>query len=77
MYSVKKLVQTIKSITAREIFKACPEVKQQLWGDTFWTDDYYASTVGLHGNEQSIQQYVKNQGKEQEYQSLHIANSLN
>jgi len=77
MYSVKKLVQTIKSITAREIFKACPEVKQQLWGGEFWTDDYYASTVGLHGNEQSIQQYVKNQGKEQEYQSLHIANSLN
>lgn len=27
MYSPKKLVQIIKSITAREIFKACPEVK--------------------------------------------------
>src|SRR5215212_8391934 len=28
MMSPKKIVQTIKSITAREIFKSCPEVKK-------------------------------------------------
>ncbi len=71
MYSVKKIVQIIKSITAREVFRICPEVKQQLWGGEFWSDGYYSSTVGLHGNEQSIQQYVKNQGVEMEYQLLH------
>src|ERR1043166_9232068 len=27
-YSPKQLVQTIKSLTAREIFKSCPKVKQ-------------------------------------------------
>ena len=32
MYSPKKIVQTIKSITAREIFRSCPEVKKYLWG---------------------------------------------
>ena len=30
MYSVKKIVQMIKSITAREIFRRCPQVKKQL-----------------------------------------------
>ena len=29
MYSPKKIVQTIKSLTAREIFKRCPEVKSK------------------------------------------------
>ena len=61
-YSVSKVVTIIKSITAREIFKRCPEVKEQLWGGEFWTDGYYASTVGKHGNEEMISQYVKKQG---------------
>jgi REP element-mobilizing transposase RayT len=62
-YSVTKVVTIIKSLTAREIFKRCPEVKQQLWGGEFWTDGYFASTVGKHGNEDMILQYVKKQGK--------------
>ena len=69
MYSVKKIVQIIKSITAREIFKLCPQVKKKLWGGEFWSDWYFASTVGKHGNENMIGKYVKNQGGE--YQQLH------
>ena len=34
-YSVTKLVTTIKSLTAREIFRRCPQVKKQLWGVIF------------------------------------------
>ena len=64
MYSVKKIVQMIKSITAREVFKRSPEVKKQLWGGEFWTDGYFASTVGKHGDEAKIAKYVKNQGQE-------------
>jgi len=64
MYSVKKIVQMIKSITVREVFKRCPEVKKQLWGGEFWTDGYFASTVGKHGDEAKIAKYVKNQGQE-------------
>jgi len=66
MYSPKKIVQIIKSITAREIFKACPEVKQYLWGGEFWTEGYFISTVGAHGNEQMIRNYVQQQGKIEE-----------
>ncbi len=46
MYSPQKIVRRIKSITAREIFRACPEVKKQLWGGELWTDGYFMSTVG-------------------------------
>ena len=63
MMSPKKIVQIIKSLTAREIFKQCPEVKKQLWGGAFWTDGYFVSTVGAHGNEQMIKNYVQQQGK--------------
>jgi len=50
-YSVTKVVTIIKSLTAREIFRRAPQVKEQLWGGELWTDGYYASTVGQHGNE--------------------------
>ena len=70
-YSPKKIVQTIKSITAREIFRACPEVKKQLWGGEFWTDGYFISTVGKHGNEDVIKKYIQNQGEEVEYERLY------
>lgn len=69
MYSVTKLVKMIKSLRAREVLKNCPQVKKQLWGGEFWSDGYFASTVGKHGDEQMIAKYVKNQGRE--YQQLY------
>ena len=69
MYSPKKIVQIIKSITAREIFRKCPEVKAKLWGGEFWSDGYYIGTVGKHGDEKKIGNYVKNQGSK-EYKPL-------
>jgi len=69
MYSPKKIVQIIKSITAREIFRKCPEVKEKLWGGEFWSDGYYVGTVGKHGDESKIGEYVKNQGGK-EYEPL-------
>ena len=71
-YSPTKIVRTIKSLTAREIFARVPSVKQKLWGGQFWTDGYYISTVGQYGSEDTIRQYVKQQGQEQEYQQLHV-----
>ena len=43
-YSPTKIVRTIKSITAREIFRLIPSVKKELWGGEFWTDGYYVNT---------------------------------
>lgn len=61
--SPSSIIQKVKSITAREIFSDHPEVKKKLWGGQFWTSGYYVNTVGQHGNEQTIKEYVRNQGK--------------
>ena len=37
-YSPSKVMQIVKSITAREFFKKFPEVRKQLWGGEFWSD---------------------------------------
>ena len=75
-YNVTKLVTIIKSITAREIFKRNPEVKQKLWGGEFWTDGYFANTVSRFGDEATISEYVKKQGTKKDYKILHKINQL-
>ena len=71
MYSPKKIIQIVKSLIAKEIFKQAPEVKQKLWGGKFWSSGYYVNTVGRNGSEEVIRKYVKEQGQETEYQQLH------
>ena len=71
-YSPKKIVQTIKSITAREVFARVPSVKQALWGGAFWPSGHYIDTVGRHGSEETIRSYVAVQGREREYRRLHF-----
>lgn len=71
MYAPTKIVRIIKSITAREVFARVPEVKKELWGGEFWSDGYYISTIGKHGNEHMIARYVKSQGRDQEYVMIH------
>ena len=71
-YSPTRIARMIKSITAREIFKRVPTVKKQLWGGEFWSKGYFMSTVSRHGNEDTIKNYVKNQGRsEKDYKKLH------
>lgn len=70
-YSPSKIIQIIKSITAKEVFAKCPQVKKKLWGGEFWTDGYFVATVGEHGNEEIIGKYVREQGKENVYKKLY------
>ena len=63
MLLAARMVQTIKSITAKKIFKQHPDMKIQLHKGKFWTSGYYINTVGRYGNETVISNYVKNQGK--------------
>ena len=70
--SPKKIVNTLKSITAKEMFRLHPEVKKQLWGGNFWTSGYYVNTVGQYANEEVIKKYLQNQGKpKNEYKKIH------
>lgn len=70
-YSPTKICTAVKSLTAREIFRRVPEVKKILWGGEFWTDGYFVNTVGQHGNEDTIKNYVKNQGTGLNYKQVH------
>ena len=72
MLSAKLIAQSIKSITAKELFRLHPEVKQKLWGGNFWTSGYYVNTVGQYANEEVILKYIQNQGEVKEnYKQLH------
>ena len=64
MYSATKIVQVVKSITAKKMFLKYPNLKVQLWGSEFWSKGYFMSTVGKHGDEGKLRNYVKNQGSD-------------
>ncbi|MFM9403846.1 IS200/IS605 family transposase, partial [Myroides odoratimimus] len=70
--SLSQIVRTIKSITAREMFRIHPEIKQLLWGGNLWTSGFYANTVGLYGNKEVIRKYIESQGKsDKDYQKVY------
>ena len=69
-YSPTKIITTVKSITAKRIFAEHPEVKKKLWGGSFWSDGYFVSSVGKNTSEKAIQEYVKNQGKQDSYEQI-------
>ena len=71
IYTPTKIATIVKSIRAKEVFKRNPEVKKELWGGAFWTSGYFISTVGRVGNEKAVFEYVKNQGRDMEYQKIH------
>jgi len=70
-YAPNAIARIIKSLTARAVFEKAPEVKKQLWGGEFWGDGFFVNTVGQHGSEKTIANYVKNQGTAGDYQVLH------
>lgn len=69
--SPTKIVTMIKSITARAVLRRVPSVRAQLWGGAFWSSGYYINTVGRHGSEETIRQYVSGQGRQSEYREWH------
>ena len=61
-FSPLNIIQIIKSITARELFKKHPDLRKELWGGELWTDGFFIATTGEGGNRDMIREYVKNQG---------------
>lgn len=75
-YSPSKVMQIIKSITAREFFKKYPEVKKMLWGGEFWSDGGYIGTVGDGVIADIIKNYVETQGTIEEKEAYKQMNLL-
>jgi putative transposase len=62
-YAIGQTVNLYKNVTAKQLFRRHPELRTELWGGEFWTDAYYAATVGERGNWKVVEQYIENQGK--------------
>ena len=55
------LVQMLKSITAREVFKRFPGIKRLLWGGALWERGYFVMSSGTGTTDEMIRQYIKEQ----------------
>lgn len=58
-YSISEVVRIIKSITARQLFRAFPILKQKLWTGELWEDGYFARTVGDRMTREVVEQYIE------------------
>lgn len=60
-YAPAKVVQIVKSISAREIFKEFPRLRKQLWAGEFWADGYFVRSVGDNVTSEIIKRYIRYQ----------------
>ena len=58
-YSIAKVVGILKAVSAREVRKEFPKVKDELWGGEFWEDGYFARTVGDEVTTEMITRYIR------------------
>ena len=68
--SPSKIMNVIKSITAKMMFKNFPEIKRQLWGGEFWSDGGFVGTIGQAAGLEHMKKYVKNQGSKDKNYNL-------
>lgn len=67
-FAPAQIVEILKSISAREVFKKFPKVKQKLWGGELWSDGYFVRAVGDKVTSTIVQRYIKYQEKSTVYQ---------
>jgi putative transposase len=58
-HSIGEVVRIIKSISARELFRAFPSLKHRLWSGQLWEDGYFARTVGDSMTRDIIEKYIE------------------
>lgn len=57
--SPAKLIQILKSLSAREMLKEFPDIKKFLWGGALWQIGYYVRTVSDGPLETVIKNYIE------------------
>ncbi len=63
-YSPSELVQTIKSISARELFKKYPKMKKLMWSGKIWNEGYFVRSIGDKVTAEVIRKYIQYQKRE-------------
>ena len=67
-YAPARIVQILKSISARELFARCPRLRRQLWGGQLWEDGYFVRSVGDAVTAEIIRRYIRYQKSPQNIQ---------
>jgi len=60
-YSPARVMQIMKSISAREIFARFPWLRRKLWGGEFWGDGYFVRSIGDQVTSEIIRRYKQYQ----------------
>lgn len=60
--SVSTIVRTVKSISAKEMFKIFPELKKLMWGAKLWEQGFFARSVGDETTSEMMKKYIEKQG---------------
>ncbi len=71
-YSVARLVQILKSIAARELFKKFPKVKKEMWSGAIWAEGYFVRSVGDEVTADVIKKYIEYQKAEDNGKQLRM-----
>ena len=61
--SPARIVQILKSVSARELLKRFPQLREQYWGGRLWTESYFVETVGSKRLD-AVKQYIQTQKQE-------------
>ena len=69
-YSPAEIVQIMKSISAREVFKKYPKFRKQLWAGELWNDGYFVRSVGDNVIADVIRKYIEYQTHEENSSQL-------
>ena len=67
-YSPARIVQVLKSISARELFLRFSWLRRKLWGGELWEDGYFVRSVGDAVTAEVIRRYIRYQNKPREVQ---------
>ena len=71
-YSPAEIAQIMKSISAREVFKKFPKLREQLWAHELWNDGYFVRSVGDKVTSDIIRKYIEYQTHEDNSTQLNI-----
>ena len=64
-YSPAEVVQIMKSITARELFRRVPRHREQWLASELWSDGYFVRSVGDQVTAEVIRRYIEYHVQEQ------------
>ncbi len=71
-YSPARVVQIMKSISAREVFSQFPDLRKQLWAGELWNDGYFVRSVGDKVTADVIRKYIEYQTHEDDSIQLNM-----